>query len=128
MEHIGIRGPALSWFKSYLTNRIQFVQCGNQKSDSDHITCGVPQGSILGPLMFLVYINDIKDLPLKGKVKLYADDTNIVYTGKSINVLINYAQRDLDALSKWFVINKNKLAINTKESKSHYIIIRDPRK
>ena len=70
MEHYGIRGAAYSWFKSYLSNRKQFVSLNGVDSAIKTISCGVPQGSVLGPLLFLIYINDLPN-------NLFANDTNI---------------------------------------------------
>ena len=74
LECYGIRGIALQWFRSYLTNRKQYVVYNNINSNLRDITCGVPQGSILGPLLFLLYINDITNASTKLFPILYADD------------------------------------------------------
>ena len=83
----GIRGIAHDWLENYSYNRRQFVSFNNHCSDMNDITCGVPQGSILGPLLFLLYVNDIVSsvlLPI-----LYADDTSLFLIGKNINVIIH---------------------------------------
>ena len=77
MEHYGIRGAAYSWFKSYLSNRKQFLSLNGVDSAIKTIFCGVPQGSVLGPLLFLIYINDLTNISSKLKFYLFADDTNI---------------------------------------------------
>ena len=77
----GVRGIALKWFKSYLNNRFQYVVYNGQKSDKKMITCGVPQGSILGPLLFLLYINDLADVSDKLFALLFADDSNMFISG-----------------------------------------------
>ena len=68
-----------SWFKDYLTNRQQFVSVYNAESKKNTITCGVPQGSVLGPLLFIIYVNDIQHVVPNCAIKLFADDINIFY-------------------------------------------------
>ena len=80
----GIRGLASKWFKSYLCERKQFVVYNNVKSTESLITCGVPQGSILGPLLFLLYINDMANVSKLLFIILFADDTNLFLNGKSV--------------------------------------------
>jgi sarcosine oxidase/L-pipecolate oxidase len=82
LQH-GIRGVALQWIKSYFCNREQFVQYNETCSSMEKLKCGVPQGSILGPLFFILYINDLPnalDLELLSKSYLFADDTSIYYS------------------------------------------------
>lgn len=120
LANLGITGSAYSMFKSYLSNRSQIVKMGDCKSKSKHVTFGVPQGSILGPMLFLIYINSINEIGLNGNVTLYADDTCLFYYGNSIQSIITDAQNDLILLNKWFQYNL--LTINT--SKTNYIIFK----
>ena len=77
LEHYGIRNVALNWFKSYLTDGKQFVFLNGVNSDIKSVTCGVPQGSVLGSLLFLLYINDLPNISTKLNFFLFTDDTNI---------------------------------------------------
>lgn len=118
LSHIGITGNALKIFESYLQNRQQIVKINQYKSCSRVITCGVPQGSILGPLLFLIYINNISHLGLKGDISLYADDTSLFYFGHSIECIIPQVQNDLKILNEWFQMNL--LTINV--TKTNFVI------
>ena len=92
LYHYGIRGNVFKWFESYLTNRSQYVLFNGNKSDKRDVTCGVPQGSILGPLLFILYINDLSGVSDKLFYVLFADDTNVFLSGKDMNTLIDTIQ------------------------------------
>ena len=79
LDHYGIRGISLEWIRTYLSNRNQCVSTNGVKSTSLKINCGVPQGSILGPLFFLLYINDMHNALDKSTVHHFADDTNLLF-------------------------------------------------
>ena len=88
LEFYGVRGLALNWFQSYLTDRKQYVlYYNNVQSQTLDITCGVPQGSVLGPLLFLVYVNDIANCLTHSKLISFADDTTVFFSSKCINDL-----------------------------------------
>ena len=84
LNHYGIRGVANAWFKSYLSNRTQYVSINGFESNTKNIHIGVPQGSVLGPLLFLIYINDLNVAINYSTVHHFADDTNLLITGKSL--------------------------------------------
>ena len=119
LELYGIKGQALTLLKSYLTNRHQKCQIQNSFSSERLITCGVPQGSILGPLFFLLYINDLPQCLKKIKSCLFADDTNITASGDSIQDVQAAVNSDLENLRKWLVANR--LSLNV--AKTEFILI-----
>jgi len=120
LEAYGIRGIASKWIRSYLCNRSQYVCYNGINSDYENVKCGVPQGSILGPLLFLLYINDIANISSKLLPILFADDTNVFMSGKNIDEMIVIMNEELSKLVKWLHINK--LSLNVK--KTHYVIFR----
>ena len=118
LEVYGIRGTCLKFFESYLENRYQFVKLENSKSIISLIEFGVPQGSILGPLLFLLYINDLPEAT-NLFVKLYADDTFLCAQNKDFNLLENEVNMELKKVFDW--MSSNKLTLNI--SKSKYMIV-----
>ena len=88
MDYNGIRGRDLAWFESYLTNRIQICKVDQITSNERTIKCGIPQGSNLGPLLFLLYINDLPNCLSLSSASMFADDTNISTLGKTTPVKI----------------------------------------
>jgi hypothetical protein len=119
LELSGIKGEALTLLKSYLTNRNQKCQIKNSFSTERLIKCGVPQGSILGPLFFLLYINDLPQCLNKTKPRLFADDTNLTASGDSITDLETAVNSDLENLRKWLIANK--LSLNV--AKTEFMLI-----
>ena len=116
LKHLGIKHNSLLWIKNYLTNRQQRTMINNVYSDYGKIECGVPQGSILGPLLFLVYINDLRNCLNHSKSFLYADDTVLIESCCDIYTSHLNLQADLDNIANW--CKGNKLTINTKKTKS----------
>ena len=98
LEHYGIRGSANDWFSSYLTNRSQFVSILGFDSSNKPIVHGVPQGSVLGPLLFLIYINDLHFAIKSSKVYHFADDTNLLNIGNSPQKMEKLVNADLKIL------------------------------
>ena len=123
LEKYGIRGLPLKLFQSYLSNRQQFTIVNGVSSDMMKITCGVPQGSTLGPLLFIIYTNDLPQAT-KLQVRLFADDTNLTASHHNENLLEKIVNTELQKISNWMKINK--LSINY--NKTEYIMITNKRR
>jgi hypothetical protein len=120
LEHYGFRGKSNEWFKNYLTGRQQFTCIKGIKSNKREMTCGVPQGSILGPLLFILLINDLPNASSFFTL-IFADDTLLQFSGTDLHKLYNLANSELNKISDWF--KANKLTLNA--SKTKYILFRD---
>lgn len=118
LSYYGIRGISLALLESYLSNRSQYVVVNNVKSGLEYIKYGVPQGSILGPILFLLYINDIVSIPGTPEIILYADDTSVFFSAHDLSTVVTTVNQWMENLSQW--LTANQLALNVKKSK--YII------
>ena len=107
-------GLANEWFKSYLSNRKQYVSINGYDSNLADVKFGVPQGSVLGPLLFLVYINDLNQALKFCKVHHFADDTNLIHFSKSVNRLNKYVNLDLKNLTYW--LNASRISLDVKKT------------
>ena len=124
LDHYGFCGHINSWFSSYLQGRSQTTQIGPHISKRLDSTCGAPQGSALGPLLFLLYINDIQESSDKFSFYLFADDTNILYSDKNLKSLELSVNQELNNVYDW--LTANKLTLNTK--KSNFVIFCPPQR
>ena len=124
LEHYGVRGHAVKWFSSYLTEKYQYTSVNNMSSLIDDISYVVPQGSVLGSLLFLIYINELNSATELSFIRHFVDDTNILYilyqSLRKINQRINF---NLKNIVEW--LRANRMALNTK---TKIVIFRTPRK
>ena len=120
LHHYGIRGIAHDWLKSYLCDRQQQVTYNGASSSYKNINCGVPQGSILGPLLFIIYINDLSTVSNILTSVLFADDTTLIDSDKNLSTLVERFNKELENVVNW--LNANRLSLNI--DKTNFMIFR----
>ena len=118
LNYYGIHGKSFKWFQSYLENRTQKCSVNGSLSNSYTLKCGVPQGTILGPLLFLLYINDLPNC-LSNKPRMYADDTHLTYAGSNLENVQFCLNEDLANVFNW--LQANKLTLNM--TKTEFMLI-----
>ena len=119
LTHYGFRGISYDWFQNYLCNRKQYVSYHSLKSTTENVTCGVPQGSILGPLLFILYMNDISYTSSPLNTILFADDTTVFYSHEDMSILCRTVNSETKEVSNWF--KANKLSLNAKKTNLMYL-------
>ncbi len=115
----GVQDSELNWFRSYLTNRRQRVTVGSATSSWHAVGRGVPQGSVLGPLLFCIFVNDIPNVVGSSEVNLYADDTTLYHSSKCLTDLKRSVETDVESVSKW--IDENGLLMNSSKTQSMFL-------
>ena len=129
LKGYNIKGPILNWITSFLNNRSQFVKINNSVSESLKVTSGVPQGSVLGPTLFIYFINDLPKVVHNAKIKIFADDTK-VYNSVNNPENVNHLQKAIDELHLWtqewlLKFNKEKckiLHLGKNNDKNNYFV------
>ena len=115
LEKYGVKDNQLKWFRSYITNRKQRIQCNSKLSGYQNLTIGIPQGSALGPTLFLIFINDISEYIKNGTCNIFADDVVIYVNAKNTDEVNRRLQDNLNEVNKWYL--KNRLRINVEKTK-----------
>ena len=117
LDSVGFNVKTVKWFQSYLTGRKQYVEIDGKGSSFADVTCGVPQGSILGPMLFLMYVNDMERCISKdSQLLLYADDSVIVHSSKNVEEINSVLSREMESVHKWLVENRLSLHLGKTES------------
>ena len=115
LELYGFKCASLNLFRDYFSDSTQVTVINNVKSETSHICCGVAQGSILGPLLFLLYINDLPNCSLLSDVRMCADDTNLMFASSDPEELFSSLTHDLSNLKQW--LDSNRLSLNVLKTK-----------
>ena len=126
LAHYGLRGVGGTWFRSYLNNRSQYIHTDKATSTSQPVNFGVPQGSVLGPLLFLLYINDLPAISSVISFLLFADDTSGLFSAPTLDELFDSVNNELRKLSTWFI--SNKLTLNVSKTYSVLFMTRQKEK
>ncbi len=121
LRHYNVNELALDVFKSYLENRVQYVSCGGETSEKLPVTCGVPQGSILGPLLFLVMINDLSEC-VPANIVLYADDTTVISKHNTSSHALNLSKTNLKYVQNW--LTANELVLNETKLAQFFLVLK----
>ena len=124
LQEYGLNINVINWFQSYLKDRNHVTTINGMKSNVQNSTCGIPQGSILGPLLFIMYINDLPKHVSNVQISMYADDTAIFYTSKDVNDIVDKINDDMKNVDNW--LSRNKLSLNIQ--KTNFMIIGTPQK
>ena len=115
LESVGIRGIALEVFASYLKNRLQFVKIEDKISNGHIVTTGVPQGTVIAPILFSIFINNLCQLKITGKLISYADDTAVIFSGSNWDDVVSKVSKDMAKIKNW--LDSNLLALNISKTK-----------
>ena len=119
LELYGIKDCNLRWFESYLSNRKQFIIYGDKQTNIETISCGVPQGSISGPLLFLIFVNDLHKVTKYLDPIMFTDDANLFCSHKKIKTLFQIVNSELKLVTEWILANK--FSLNAKKNKVCFI-------
>ena len=119
LKAYGVGSNSSNWFKSYLDNRTQKCFVNGSLSNTQPLTCGIPQGTILGPLLFILYINDLPNCLNNSHPRMYADDTHLTFASNNVVHLEEYMNDDLTKITEWLAANK--LTLN--KSKTEFMLI-----
>ena len=123
MNYLGFAASTINWFRSYVANRT-FVHVNGDYSNPGNLTCGVPQGSILGPLIFLLYVNDMPQ-SVSCDLLLYADDSCLVFTDKNFDNIENKLNENFNSICDWFVNNRLSIHLGEDKTKSILFVLKE---
>ena len=124
MDRLGMRGNVLNWFRSYLSDRKQFVVVNEAESAIKILNKGVPRGSIVGPVLFIIYMNDLSEFCIQSKPTFFADDTTLLVTSPNKDLLNKIMAKELKVVNNWLATNK--LCLNVGKTKCVSIKVKSP--